>query len=115
MKIVIDPAAKRTAALERLFRARAVWRKFCAAIVEGRKRCEICYKDLTKKHKRGKHAGKYCVTPNVHHTHRNATMGDYMNLDPSRFMLLCPNCHEWVHKVFNAPRFKELGWVNKED
>lgn len=113
-KINIDGSAKRTASLEALFRSRAVWRKFCESIINERRVCEICFKDLTKKHVRGKKKGRYCVTPNVHHMHKNPTMADYMNLDPRRFMLLCPNCHDWVHKVFNSPRFKEYQWVNKE-
>ena len=111
----INPSEKRTSELETLFMSRKVWKKFCEKIVSERKVCEICLKDLTKKHKRGKKAGRYCVTPNVHHIYKNPTMGDYMNLDPKRFMLLCPNCHEWIHKVFNSPRLKSYQLVNRED
>lgn len=103
MKKEIDPNEKATAELKGLFRGRKVWKDFCEQFRDEKKNeCAVCGKKLTK------------VIGNVHHLHSCPTMADYMNLDKSRYMLLCTNCHEWCHAIANSPRFKELGLANRK-
>lgn len=103
-KIEILPEAKATAELKNLFRGRKVWKDFCEKFIEEKGcKCEICYKSLTK------------VIGNVHHRCRAMTMAEYMNLEPSRFMLLCTSCHDWVHLVHNSPRFKDKKWFVRNE
>ena len=111
----IDPQAERSAQLEELFRSRKVWRDFCVSIVESRRCCEVCGKELSKKFVKGKYKGRYCKKFNVHHRYDCKTMGEYMDLSGDRFLLLCPDCHQWVHRVCNSPRFKDMRWFVKPD
>lgn len=102
--IEINPEDKATAQLKQLFRGRKVWKDFANQFTEDKGcKCEICYKPLTK------------VIGNVHHRCRAKVMSEYMNLEPSRFMLLCTSCHDWVHLVHNSPRFKDRKWYVKEE
>lgn len=103
-KIDIDLRAKATSDLKNLFRGRKVWKDFVESFTAERgNKCEICHKPLTK------------VIGNVHHRCRALTMGEYMDLKPSRFMLLCTSCHDWVHLVHNSPRFKDRKWFVRNE
>ena len=111
----IDPNSPRTSALEDLFRSRKEWREFCDSVVSIRRVCEICGKDLSKRFVRGKHKGKFCKRFNIHHRIDCQTMGQYMDLNPERFLLLCPDCHQWVHRICNSPNFRDKQWFVKLD
>lgn len=95
-------------------RARKAWKVFADRILNERKCCEICGADLTARFVRGRRAGKLKATPNVHHMHVCENEEQYENYDPSRFMLLCVSCHEWVHKIYNSPNFKDRRFYGRE-
>ena len=49
---------------------------------------------------------KYKRTQNLDVHHKYET--NYTNLDPSRFMLLCKTCHQFIHKKRRTPCFGML-------
>ena len=63
--------------------------------------CEFCGKKYTK---------TACL--NVHHKYYCTTQEEYENLEESRFMLLCRECHTFIHKKANAPKIVALNIVN---
>lgn len=81
------------------FRSRKVWKDFCNDFKKTRDyRCEVCGKDLKDK------------LSNVHHRFKCETIEEYQDLTDSRFLLLCTDCHKWVHRIYNSPNFKERGF-----
>lgn len=113
-KIEILPTDKADNKRKTLFRTRDVWKKFCLEFkVLKNYTCEICGKDLHPivKKKTGEVKEKQI---HVHHRTNFKTMGGYMNLNPENFMLLCPPCHTWAHKISNSPNFKDREWWIKE-
>lgn len=63
--------------------------------------CEFCGKTYKK-----------TASLNVHHKYWCESQAEYEDLTESRFMLLCRECHTFVHKKANAPRIAALGIVN---
>lgn len=101
-KIEINPEDYSYGNLENLFRTRAEWKAHVNNMLTLRPCCEICGKQLDKRKKNG----KLKTIVHIHHRYESFKMSDYMNLDPSRFMVLCASCHDWVHAVGQNPIIK---------
>ena len=83
------------------FRDTAAWRTFRGYMLASKNHtCEFCgmyYKNTAKL--------------NVHHLYDT----QYDNLAVTRFMLVCRECHDYIHKKYNSPSLRSKRLARRID